>query len=61
MESWLVALNSSLTGEDLSKTLESLRQTSASMQDFIENNPGTLQTLASIMSTEVALAKRPQR
>lgn len=49
----LVALNSSLTGEDLSMTLESLRQTSASMQDFIENNPEYMQTLASIMSTEM--------
>ncbi|MBW3696474.1 chemotaxis protein [Vibrio sp. T187] len=49
----LVAMNSSLTGEDLSKTLESLRQTSASMQDFIENNPEYMQTLASIMSTEM--------
>ncbi|PTP55512.1 chemotaxis protein [Vibrio splendidus] len=49
----LVALNSSLTGEDLSMTLESLRQTSASMQDFIENNPEYMQTLASIMSTKM--------
>ena len=49
----LVAMNSSLTGEDLSMTLESLRQTSASMQDFIENNPEYMQTLASIMSTEM--------
>ncbi|PMG55925.1 chemotaxis protein [Vibrio splendidus] len=49
----LVALNSSLTGEDLSMALESLRQTSASMQDFIENNPEYMQTLASIMSTEM--------
>lgn len=49
----LVALNSSLTGEDLSMTLESLRQTSTSMQDFIENNPEYMQTLASIMSTEM--------
>jgi len=49
----LVALNSSLTGEDLSMTLESLRQTSASMQDFIENSPEYMQTLASIMSTEM--------
>ncbi|MFA0056230.1 chemotaxis protein [Vibrio echinoideorum] len=49
----LVALNSSLSGEDLSMTLESLRQTSASMQDFIENNPEYMQTLASIMSTEM--------
>ncbi|MEZ8573743.1 chemotaxis protein [Vibrio splendidus] len=49
----LVALNSSLTGEDLSMTLESLRQTSVSMQDFIENNPEYMQTLASIMSTEM--------
>ncbi|MEZ8291216.1 chemotaxis protein [Vibrio sp. 10N.237.312.B06] len=49
----LVAMNSSLTGEDLSMTLESLRQTSASMQDFIENNPEYMQTLASIMSTEI--------
>ncbi|MEZ9657324.1 chemotaxis protein [Vibrio splendidus] len=49
----LVALNSSLTGEDLSMTLESLRQTSASMQDFIENNPEYMQTLASIISTEM--------
>ncbi|MEZ8791452.1 DHH family phosphoesterase [Vibrio splendidus] len=49
----LVALTSSLTGEDLSMTLESLRQTSASMQDFIENNPEYMQTLASIMSTEM--------
>ncbi|MEZ8844406.1 chemotaxis protein [Vibrio splendidus] len=49
----LVALNSSLTGEGLSMTLESLRQTSASMQDFIENNPEYMQTLASIMSTEM--------
>lgn len=49
----LVAMNSSLTGEDLSMTLESLRQTSASMQDFIKNNPEYMQTLASIMSTEM--------
>ncbi|MFA0609430.1 chemotaxis protein [Vibrio sp. 10N.222.49.B4] len=49
----LVAMNSSLTGEDLSMTLKSLRQTSASMQDFIENNPEYMQTLASIMSTEM--------
>ncbi|MCG9639201.1 chemotaxis protein [Vibrio sp. Isolate34] len=49
----LVAMNSSLTGEDLSITLKSLRQTSASMQDFIENNPVYMQTLASIMSTEM--------
>ncbi|MCX2761091.1 chemotaxis protein [Vibrio sp. Sgm 22] len=49
----LVAMNNSLTGEDLSMTLESLRQTSASMQDFIENNPEYMQTLASIMSTEM--------
>ncbi|WP_046222682.1 hypothetical protein [Vibrio sp. ECSMB14106] len=49
----LVALNSSLTGEDLSTTLESLRQTSASMQDFIENNPEYMRTLASILSTEM--------
>ena len=49
----LVAMNSSLTGEDLSMTLESLRQTSASMQDFIENNPEYMQTLVSIMSTEM--------
>lgn len=49
----LVAMNSSLTGEDLSMTLESVRQTSASMQDFIENNPEYMQTLASIMSAEM--------
>ena len=49
----LVAMNSSLTGEDLSMTLDSLRQTSASMQDFIENNPEYMQTLASIMSAEM--------
>ncbi|MCG9551908.1 chemotaxis protein [Vibrio sp. Isolate31] len=49
----LVAMNSSLTGEDLSMTLESLRQMSASMQDFIENNPEYMQTLASIISAKM--------
>ncbi|MGB1320476.1 MAG: chemotaxis protein [Vibrio gallaecicus] len=49
----LVALNSSITGEDLSLTLANLRDTSSSLQDFIENNPEYMQNLAEFMSAEM--------
>lgn len=49
----LVAMNSALSGEDLSLTLASLRNTSSSLQDFIKNNPEYMQSLAKIMSAEM--------
>ncbi|MDR9826255.1 chemotaxis protein [Vibrio sp. FNV 38] len=49
----LVALNSDLTSQDVSTALESLKDTSASIQDFVENNAEYMQHLAAFMAVEL--------
>ncbi|WP_394144425.1 chemotaxis protein [Vibrio atypicus] len=49
----LIAMNSSISGEQLTATLESLQATSESFQDFVENNPEYMQNLAQQMAIEL--------
>lgn len=49
----LVALNSDLTAEDVSSALETLKATSESFQDFVENNPEYMRNLAAYMAVEL--------
>ncbi|WP_300180118.1 chemotaxis protein [uncultured Aliivibrio sp.] len=49
----LIALNSSVSANDINKTLESLRNTSESFQDFVKNNPEYMQNLAEQMSLQL--------
>lgn len=49
----LIAMNSSLNGNDINKTMESLRDTSESFQDFVRNNPEYMQNLAEQMSLQL--------
>jgi RNA polymerase-interacting CarD/CdnL/TRCF family regulator len=45
----LIAMNSSISGEQLTATLQSLQATSESFQDFVENNPEYMENLAEQM------------
>ncbi|WP_375322709.1 chemotaxis protein [Aliivibrio logei] len=49
----LIALNSNVNGNDINKTMESLRHTSESFQDFVKNNPEYMQNLAEQMSLQL--------
>jgi RNA polymerase-interacting CarD/CdnL/TRCF family regulator len=49
----LIALNSSISGEQLTQTLQSLQATSESFQDFVENNPQYMEDLARQMSIQL--------
>lgn len=49
----LIALNSDLHGEDLQATLRSLRASSESFQDFVNNNPEYMQDLAKQMAVQL--------
>ncbi|WP_394135024.1 chemotaxis protein [Aliivibrio fischeri] len=49
----LIAMNSTINGNDVNKTLESLRNTSQSFQDFVKNNPEYMQNLAEQMSIQL--------
>lgn len=48
----LIALNSTISGEQLTQTLESLQATSESFQDFVENNPEYMENLAEQMALQ---------
>lgn len=49
----LIAMNSSISGEQLTATLQSLQATSESFQDFVENNPEYMQNLATQMAVQL--------
>jgi len=49
----LIALNSTISGEQLTQTLESLQATSKSFQDFVENNPEYMEDLARQMAIQL--------
>ncbi|RTZ14128.1 chemotaxis protein [Vibrio aquaticus] len=49
----LIALNSTISGEQLTQTLESLQATSESFQDFVENNPEYMENLAEQMALQL--------
>ncbi|HAS6110202.1 TPA: chemotaxis protein [Vibrio vulnificus] len=49
----LIALNSSISGEDLSQTLASMKATSEAFQDFVKNNPEYMKNLAEQMAIEL--------
>lgn len=49
----LIALNSSISGEQLTQTLQSLQATSESFQDFVENNPEYMEDLARQMAVQL--------
>ncbi len=49
----VVALNSTLSGEQLTQTLESLQRTSIALQDFIVNNPEYMENLAAQMAVKL--------
>lgn len=49
----LIALNSNLQGEDLQSTLRSLKASSDSFQDFVNNNPEYMKDLAQQMSLQL--------
>ena len=49
----LIAMNSSISGEQLTATLESLQSTSDSFQDFVENNPEYMENLAKQMAIQL--------
>ena len=49
----LIAMNSSINGNDINKTMEVLRDTSESFQDFVKNNPEYMQNLAEQMSLQL--------
>ncbi|PMH40607.1 chemotaxis protein [Vibrio sp. 10N.286.49.B3] len=49
----LIALNSTVSGEDLTRTMQSFRDSSEFFQDFVENNPQYMQVLAQNMAIEL--------
>lgn len=49
----LIALNSNLQGEDLKDALQSLKASSDSFQDFVNNNPEYMQDLAQKMAVQL--------
>ncbi|WP_367986978.1 chemotaxis protein [Vibrio sp. NTOU-M3] len=49
----LIAMNSSISGEQLTQTLASLQKTSQSFQDFVENNPEYMRNLAEQMAIQL--------
>lgn len=49
----LIAMNSSISGEQLTATLKSLQATSESFQDFVENNPEYMENLAEQMALQL--------
>ncbi len=49
----LIAMNSSVSGEQLTQTLKSIQTTSESFQDFVQNNPQYMQELARQMSAQL--------
>ncbi|MGY5541013.1 chemotaxis protein [Vibrio brasiliensis] len=49
----LIAMNSSISGEQLTATLQSLQATSESFQDFVENNPEYMENLAKQMAIQL--------
>lgn len=49
----LIARNSTLSGEKLNQTLDSITQTSYKFQDFVTNNPEYMRYLAKEMSKEL--------
>ncbi|MGL4828907.1 MAG: chemotaxis protein [Vibrio sp.] len=49
----LIAMNSSLSGEQLTETLRSIQASSASFQDFVVNNPEYMRNLAEYMAVEL--------
>ncbi|EHI9239810.1 chemotaxis protein, partial [Vibrio vulnificus] len=49
----LIALNSHISGEDLSQTLASMKATSEAFQDFVKNNPEYMKNLAEQMAIEL--------
>ncbi|MCK6262113.1 chemotaxis protein [Vibrio sp. ZSDE26] len=49
----LLALNSSLSGAELTATLQSIQESSQSFQDFVENNPEYMRNLAEQMAIEL--------
>lgn len=49
----LIALNSTISGQELTQTMQSLRDSSDSFQDFVQNNPQYMQTLARHMAVGV--------
>ena len=49
----LIALNSNISSKDLTDTLASMRATSASIQDFVINNPEYMQDLAQQMAIQL--------
>lgn len=49
----LIAMNSSISGEQLTATLQSLQATSESFQDFVENNPEYMENLAEQMALQL--------
>ncbi|MGC9493077.1 chemotaxis protein [Vibrio genomosp. F10] len=46
----LMALNSNISGQEISETLQSVQATSRSFQDFVENNPEYMKVLAEQMA-----------
>lgn len=49
----LIAMNSALSGEKLTETLQSIQASSASFQDFVNNNPEYMRNLAEYMVIEL--------
>ncbi|USD66076.1 chemotaxis protein [Vibrio sp. SCSIO 43136] len=49
----LIAMHSTVSGEKLNQTLDSITQTSYKFQDFVENNPEYMQHLAQQMGKEL--------
>ena len=49
----LIALNSNVQGEDLKEALHSLKASSDSFQDFVNNNPEYMQDLAQQMAVQL--------
>ncbi|KAB2824466.1 chemotaxis protein [Aliivibrio finisterrensis] len=49
----LIAINSNVNANDINKTMESLRHTSESFQDFVKNNPEYMQNLVEQMSVQL--------
>ena len=49
----LIALNSNVQGEDFKEALHSLKASSDSFQDFVNNNPEYMQDLAQQMAVQL--------
>lgn len=49
----LIAMNSTISGEQLNQTLQSIQMTSESFQDFVKNNPKYMEDLARQMSIQL--------